>query len=70
MIQMVCKGLYVPLSSFRETTKDIASSAMQGGNMLDNSTTSSSGIKKLGKPGCSKCYPEGDERLRYSREEE
>lgn len=39
------QGLYVPLSSFRETTKDIASSAMQGGNMLDNSTTSSSGIK-------------------------
>ena len=39
------QGLYVPLSSFRETTKDVASSAMQGGSMLDNSTTSSSGIK-------------------------
>ena len=39
------QGLYVPLSSFRETTKDIASSAMQGGSMLDNSTTSSSGIR-------------------------
>lgn len=39
------QGLYVPLSSFRETTKDVASSAMQGGSMLDNSTTSSSGIR-------------------------
>ena len=39
------QGLYVPLSSFRETTKDIASSAIQGGSMLDNSTTSSSGIR-------------------------
>lgn len=37
------EGLYVPLSSFRETTKDVASSAMQGGNILDNSTTTSSG---------------------------
>lgn len=39
------QGLYVPLSSFRETAKDVASSAMQGGSMLDNSTTSSSGIR-------------------------
>lgn len=38
-------GLYVPLSTFRETTKDIASSAMQGGNILDNNSTSSNGIK-------------------------
>lgn len=39
------QGLYVPLSSFRETTKEVASSAMQGGNIMDNTTTSSSGIK-------------------------
>ena len=39
------EGLYVPESSFRETTKDVASSAMQGGNILDQSSSSSSGIK-------------------------
>lgn len=38
-------GLYVPLSSFRETAKDVASSAMQGGNIMDGSTTTSGGIK-------------------------
>lgn len=39
------QGLYVPESNFRETTKEVASSAMQGGNILDNSSTSSNGIK-------------------------
>lgn len=38
------EGLYVPQSSFRETTQDVASSAMQGGNILDNTTTSGTGI--------------------------
>lgn len=39
------QGLYVPQSQFRETAKDVASSAMQGGNIMDNSTSSSTGIK-------------------------
>lgn len=38
-------GLYVPLSRFRETAKDVASSAMQGGNIMDNTTNSTTGIK-------------------------
>lgn len=37
------QGLYVPASSFRETTKDVASSAMQSGNIMDNTTTSGTG---------------------------
>lgn len=37
------QGLYVPVSSFRETAKDVASSAMQGGNIMDNSTSSGTG---------------------------
>ena len=37
-------GLYVPLSTFRETTKEIASSAMQGGNVMDNSSSSGNSI--------------------------
>ena len=40
------EGLYVPVSQFRETAKDVASSAMQGSNIIDNSsTTGSGGIK-------------------------
>lgn len=40
------EGLYVPVSSFRETAKDVASSAMQGSNIIDNSTTTgNNGIK-------------------------
>ena len=40
------EGLYVPVSQFRETAKDVASSAMQGSNIMDNSsTTGSGGIK-------------------------
>lgn len=40
------EGLYVPQSSFKETTKDVLSSAMQGSSIVDNSTTTSStGIK-------------------------
>ena len=40
------EGLYVPQSSFKETTKDVISSAMQGSSIVDNSsTTSSTGIK-------------------------
>ena len=38
------EGLYVPQSSFRETTKDIASSATQGGNLTE-SGTGGTGIK-------------------------
>lgn len=39
------EGLYVPLSAFRETSKEILGSATQGGtNIVDNST-SSTGIK-------------------------
>lgn len=38
------EGLYVPLSSFRETAKDVVSSATQGGNIMDN-TSSGTGIK-------------------------
>ena len=39
------EGLYVPVSNFSETAKDVASQAMQGGNVLDNSSTASTGIK-------------------------
>lgn len=39
------EGLYVPMSSFRETSKEIASSATQGSNNLTESTTSGTGIK-------------------------
>ena len=40
------EGLYVPISSFKETSKDVLSSAMQGSNIIDNSSTSgSTGIK-------------------------
>lgn len=39
------EGLYVPESSFRETSKDVASSAMQGGNIIDQSSSSTSGLK-------------------------
>lgn len=38
------EGLYVPQSSFRETTKDIASSATQGSNLTESST-GGTGIK-------------------------
>lgn len=39
------EGLYVPQSSFKETSKDVLSTSLSGGsNILDN-TTSSSGIK-------------------------
>ena len=38
------EGLYVPQSSFRETTKDIASSATQGSNLMESST-GGTGIK-------------------------
>lgn len=39
------EGLYVPLSNFKETSKDIISSSLSGGgNILDNNTTST-GIK-------------------------
>ena len=37
-------GLYVPLSTFRETTKEIASSAMQGGNVMENSSSGNNSI--------------------------
>jgi conjugative transposon TraM protein len=39
------EGLYVPMSSFRETTQDIASSATQGGNNLTENSTGGTGIK-------------------------
>lgn len=39
------QGLYVPQSQFRETAKDVASSAMQGGNIMDNSSSGSTGVK-------------------------
>ena len=40
------EGLYVPISQFRETAQDVVSSAMQGSNIIDNSsTTGSGGIK-------------------------
>ena len=43
MIQMAWKGLYVPNSQFRETSKDVASGAMSGNmNMSMGSTTGNS----------------------------
>lgn len=39
------EGLYVPQSSFRETTKEILGSATQGGTNIVDNTTSSTGIK-------------------------
>ena len=40
------EGLYVPISQFKETAQDVVSSAMQGSNIIDNSsTTGSGGIK-------------------------
>lgn len=39
------EGLYVPLSSFRETTKEILGSATQGGTNIVDNTTTSTGIK-------------------------
>lgn len=39
------EGLYVPLSAFRETSKEILGSATQGGTNIVDNTTSSTGIK-------------------------
>lgn len=39
------EGLYVPQSSFRETTQDVLSSATQGGNNLIDNNSSGTGIK-------------------------
>lgn len=39
------EGLYVPESSFRETSKDVISQATSGGNNLVDNTSSSTGIK-------------------------
>ena len=39
------EGLYVPESEFRSTAKDIGSSAMSGGQMLDQTNTSGTGIR-------------------------
>lgn len=39
------EGLYVPLSSFKETGKEILGSATQGGTNIVDNTTSSTGIK-------------------------
>lgn len=39
------EGLYVPQSSFRETTKEILGSATQGGTNIVDNTTYSTGIK-------------------------
>ena len=36
------EGLYVPQSSFRETTKDVASSAMGGSMSMNNGNTGNS----------------------------
>lgn len=39
------EGLYVPQSSFRETTQDVLSAATQGGNNLIDNNSSGTGIK-------------------------
>lgn len=39
------EGLYVPQSQFRETAKDVASSAMQGGSDITEDNGSTTGIK-------------------------
>lgn len=39
------EGLYVPLSTFKETSKEILGSATQGGTNIVNNSTSSTGIK-------------------------
>ena len=39
------EGLYVPLSAFKETSKEILGSATQGGTNIVDNTTSSTGIK-------------------------
>ena len=39
------EGLYVPESSFRETSKEVLSSATQGGNNLIDNNSSGTGIK-------------------------
>lgn len=39
------EGLYVPLSAFRETSKEILGSATQGGTNITDNSTSSTGIK-------------------------
>ena len=39
------EGLYVPLSSFKETGKEILGSATQGGTNIVDNTTSSTGVK-------------------------
>ena len=42
------EGLYVPSSSFRETTKDVASGAVTGNMDLNTSTSSGSSIAQWG----------------------
>lgn len=39
------EGLYVPQSQFRQTAKDVASSAMEGGNDITESDGSTTGVK-------------------------
>ncbi|MDD6552153.1 MAG: conjugative transposon protein TraM [Prevotellaceae bacterium] len=39
------EGLYVPVSQFRQTAKDVASESMSGGTQIMESTGSSTGIK-------------------------
>lgn len=63
------EGLYVPISQFRETAQDVVSSAMQGSNIIDNSSTRSGGIK-TGLIQPFKCLTESNECFRVSRQEE
>ncbi|MDD5862625.1 MAG: conjugative transposon protein TraM [Prevotella sp.] len=39
------EGLYVPISQFRQTAKDVASESMSGGNQILETTGTTSGIK-------------------------
>lgn len=49
------EGLYVPSSSFRETTKDVASGAMSG-NMTMNNTTSGNSLAQWGMQAAQNAY--------------
>lgn len=49
------EGLYVPASSFRETTKDVASGAMSG-NMNMSTTTSGNSLQQWGVQAAQSAY--------------
>ncbi len=53
------EGLYVPISQFRETSKDVASSAMSG-SMNMNTSGYGKQPRPMGYAGGEQCLPENE----------